>query len=85
MATKIGFKAQPLIDSGGVDWLSVGRDVVKTLTDQEKAREETRQKGEQAYRDEIKRLGSVELGKDALANQWIMNTVDSINMSYATH
>ncbi len=78
MATKIGFKAQPLIDSGGVDWLSVGRDVVKTLTDQEKAREETRQKGEQAYRDEIKRLGSVELGKDALANQWIMNTVDSI-------
>ena len=37
MATKIGFKAQPLIDSGGVDWLSVGRDVVKTLTDQEKA------------------------------------------------
>ena len=78
MATKIGFKAQPLIDSGGVDWLSVGRDVVKTLTDQEKAREEKRQKGEQAYRDEIKRLGSVELGKDALANQWIMNTVDSI-------
>jgi len=78
MATKIGFKAQPLIDSGGVDWLSVGRDVVKTLTDQEKAREETRQKGEQAYRDEIKRLGSVELGKDALANQWIMNTVDSV-------
>ena len=78
MATKIGFKAQPLIDSGGVDWLSVGRDVVKTLTDQEKAREKTRQKGEQAYRDEIKRLGSVELGKDALANQWIMNTVDSI-------
>ena len=78
MATKIGFKAQPLIDSGGVDWLSVGRDVVKTLTDQEKAREETRQKGEQAYREEIKRLGSVELGKDALANQWIMNTVDSI-------
>ena len=78
MATKIGFKAQPLIDSGGVDWLSVGRDVVKTLTDQEIAREKTRQKGEQAYRDEIKRLGSVELGKDALANQWIMNTVDSI-------
>lgn len=78
MATKIGFKAQPLIDSGGVDWLSVTRDVVKTLTDQEKDREKTRQKGEQAYRDEIKRLGSVERGKDALANQWIMNTVDSI-------
>lgn len=78
MATKIGFKAQPLIESGGVDWLSVGRDVVKTLGEQEKAREETRQKGEQAYRDEIKRLGSVELGKDALANQWIMNTVDAI-------
>ena len=34
MATKIGFKAKPLIDSGGVDWLSVTKDVVKTLTEQ---------------------------------------------------
>ena len=49
MATKIGFKAQPLIDSGGVDWLSVTRDVVKTLTDQEKAREERRNRRRQVF------------------------------------
>ena len=56
MATKIGFRAEPLIESGGIDWLSVGRDVVKTLGDQETERQKTRDQADKAYSENQKTL-----------------------------
>ena len=81
MATKIGFKAQPLIDSGGVDWLSVSKDVVKTLTLQEEAREATRVKEQENYAADIKKMVETPLGKDAEANEWLTNGINSISGS----
>lgn len=81
MATKIGFRAEPLIESGGIDWLSVGRDVVKTLGDQETERQKTRDQADKAYSENQKTLNSVELGKDAEANAWTMNAVDQLTGS----
>jgi hypothetical protein len=81
MATKIGFKAQPLIDSGGVDWLSVSKDVVKTLTLQEEAREATRVKEQENYAADMKKMVETPLGKDAEANEWLTNGVASISGS----
>ncbi len=76
MATKIGFDAS--LANTGVDWVTVGNDVVKTLKQQETNRENTRVQAKQALQEEIKNLAATELGKDAEANQWIMNGVDSI-------
>lgn len=81
MATKIGFKAQPLIDSGGVDWLSVSKDVVKTLTLQEEAREATRVKEQENYAADMKKMVETPLGKDAEANEWLTNGINSITGS----
>ena len=81
MATKIGFKAKPLIDSGGVDWLSVTKDVVKTLTEQEEAREATRVKGQADYAADVKQMVETPLGKDAEANEWLTNGITSITGS----
>ena len=81
MATKIGVKAQPLIDSGGVDWLSVSKDVVKTLTLQEEAREATRVKEQENYAADMKKMVETPLGKDAEANEWLTNGVASISGS----
>ena len=81
MATKIGFKAKPLIDSGGVDWLSVTKDVVKTLTEQEGAREATRVKGQADYAADVKKMVETPLGKDAEANEWLTNGITSITGS----
>ena len=81
MATKIGFKAKPLIDSGGVDWLSVGRNVVQTLTEQEEAREATRVKVQADYAADVKQMVETPLGKDAEANEWLTNGITSITGS----
>ena len=81
MATKIRFKAKPLIDSGGVDWLSVTKDVVKTLTEQEEAREATRVKGQADYAADVKQMVETPLGKDAEANEWLTNGITSITGS----
>ena len=81
MATKIGFKAKPLIDSGGVDWVSVTKDVVNTLTEQEEAREATRVKGQADYAADVKKMVETPLGKDAEANEWLTNGITSITGS----
>ena len=81
MATKIGFKAKPLIDSGGVDWVSVTKDVVNTLTEHEEAREATRVKGQADYAADVKKMVETPLGKDAEANEWLTNGITSITGS----
>jgi len=45
MATKIGFDAS--LANTGVDWVTVGNDVVKTLKQQETNRENTRVQAKQ--------------------------------------
>jgi len=76
MATKIGYR--PELAATGIDWFTVGADVAKTLKEQEEAREKTRVEAKNALQKEIKDLAATELGKDAQANQWIMNGVDAI-------
>lgn len=79
MATKIGFDAK--LAGTGVDWATVGKDVSETLILQEQARELNRVSMDKAVADEIKTLAGTELGKDAQANQWIMNGVGAISGS----
>lgn len=76
MATKIGYN--PQLANTGIDWVTVGTDVANTLKLQEEAREKTRVEAKAALQKEIKDLAATELGKDAQANQWIMNGVDAI-------
>ena len=79
MATKIGFDAK--LAGTGVDWATVGKDVSETLIQQEQQREKNRVAMDKAVADEIKTLAGTELGKDAQANQWIMNGVGAITGS----
>ena len=79
MATKIGFDAK--LAGTGVDWATVGKDVSETLIQQEQQREKNRVAMDKAVADEIKTLAGTELGKDAQANQWIMNGVGAISGS----
>lgn len=76
MATKIGYN--PELANTGIDWVTVGTDVANTLKLQEETREANRVAAKEALQKEIKDLAATELGKDAQANQWIMNGVDAI-------
>lgn len=56
-----------------VNWNAITTDVVKTLKDQEAAREEKRQTIEDNYRNSLQQIADAPQGENKSINQWILN------------